>query len=171
MKTLEQKRAKYRRDAQIWRAKNPDKVKASAKRYRDEHKEEICAKKREIYAADPQKMRQRNKTNRTPEKSLLYSARRRAKERDIPFSITEEDIFIPEFCPLLGMPLVTTHSRHQDDSPSLDRIEPHKGYVRGNVWVISCRANRIKNDATIQELAKIVNALGCGPLQGEVTCL
>jgi len=33
------------------------------------------------------------------------------------------------------------------------------GYVKGNVWVISHRANRIKNDATLLELEKLVTAL------------
>lgn len=47
----------------------------------------------------------------------------------------------------------------RDGSPTLDRIVPDKGYVRENVWVISGRANRIKNDATIEELELIAEAL------------
>lgn len=44
-------------------------------------------------------------------------------------------------------------------SPSLDHIEPEKGYVRGNVWVISYRANMIKNNATIDELQLLATNL------------
>lgn len=39
-----------------------------------------------------------------------------------------------------------------EDSPSIDKVIPELGYVRGNVWVISNKANRIKNNATLEEL-------------------
>lgn len=42
-----------------------------------------------------------------------------------------------------------------DDSYSLDRIDSSRGYVKGNIWVISLRANRIKNDSTVEELRLI----------------
>lgn len=45
----------------------------------------------------------------------------------------------------------------QDDSYSLDRIDSSKGYIKGNVWVISLRANRIKNDSTPDELRLIAD--------------
>lgn len=43
-----------------------------------------------------------------------------------------------------------------NDSPSIDRIDPKRGYVRGNVVVVSMRANSIKREATIDELRKMV---------------
>jgi hypothetical protein len=49
----------------------------------------------------------------------------------------------------------TSEKAWRDNSPSLDRIVPEKGYVRDNVLVVSYRANRIKNDATISELQQI----------------
>jgi hypothetical protein len=64
--------------------------------------------------------------------------------------ITKEDIVIPDTCPLLGTPM---------ESPSLDRIDSTKGYVKGNVWVISNRANTLKNDATLTELKTLVENL------------
>jgi hypothetical protein len=42
------------------------------------------------------------------------------------------------------------------NSPSLDRIDNSKGYIEGNVIVVSWRANNLKRDASIQELQKIV---------------
>lgn len=44
-----------------------------------------------------------------------------------------------------------------DDSYSLDRIDSSRGYVKGNIWVISLRANRIKNDSTVEELRLIAD--------------
>jgi hypothetical protein len=67
------------------------------------------------------------------------------------------DILIPSKCPVLGIPLMPNigGGRQDDHSPTLDRIIPGKGYVPGNVVVVSWRANRIKSDATIEELKKV----------------
>ena len=91
-----------------------------------------------------------------PRRDLVRWARRRAQERGIEFSIDVEDVYIPRYCPVLGIPLVPGKGRHTDSSPSLDRIDPSKGYVPGNVQIISNRANRIKNDASIAELQQII---------------
>lgn len=88
---------------------------------------------------------------------LWKSARSRAKQRGEDFSISLEDVIIPSKCPILGIPLEYHRGRPQDNSYSLDRIDPSKGYVKGNIWVISFRANRIKNDSTIEELRLIAD--------------
>jgi hypothetical protein len=90
---------------------------------------------------------------------LLKAARYRAKKAGIEFSIIVEDITIPDLCPILGIPLEKGNGRPTDNSPNIDRIDCTKGYIKGNVWVISHRANRIKNDASLEELEKIVAAL------------
>lgn len=61
-------------------------------------------------------------------------------------------------CPVFGYSF-TTNCKSADTSPSLDRIDSSLGYVEGNVWVISTRANRIKSDATLEELKLLVAAL------------
>lgn len=69
------------------------------------------------------------------------------------------DIMIPEICPVLGIPIICgTRGRKggTPNSPSIDRIEPFKGYTRGNVRIISNRANTLKNDATIEELDAVL---------------
>lgn len=78
-------------------------------------------------------------------------------ERGEDFSIELEDIVVPDKCPILGIPLEYHRGVKQDNSYSLDRIDSSKGYVKGNVWVISLRANRIKNDSTPQELRLIAD--------------
>lgn len=87
-----------------------------------------------------------------PERRLLYQARARATKAGIPFSIEEKDIFIPEACPILGIPLYRGVKNRTDNSPSLDKILPNLGYKKGNVQVISWRANRMKNDASPADL-------------------
>ena len=82
---------------------------------------------------------------------MLFQAKSRAKAKHVLFTITEKDIIIPEFCPILGIRLIKRRSKSGDNSPSLDRIVPSLGYVPGNVAVISQRANRLKGDGTIEE--------------------
>lgn len=93
------------------------------------------------------------------ERYLVIAARNRAKHKGIEFNLTVEDIFIPETCPLLGIELFRGNGVLRDSSPTLDRIDPNIGYLPQNVWVISSKANRIKQDATWQEIEMIALAL------------
>lgn len=65
------------------------------------------------------------------------------------FTITMEDIIIPERCPYLGIEFQALDKRY---GYSLDRIDSTKGYVKDNIQVISRLANIMKNNATEQEL-------------------
>jgi hypothetical protein len=94
-----------------------------------------------------------NETN--PERSLVNTARRRAKAKGIEFSITPADISVPTHCPVLGIELRRGSGGFNPTSPTIDRIDSSRGYVRGNVVVVSWRANKIKGDATKDELAAL----------------
>ena len=63
------------------------------------------------------------------------------------------DLEFPSHCPVLGLELdyFTEGKGRLENSVSFDRVDPTKGYVKGNVIVMSWRANRIKNDGTSQE--------------------
>lgn len=93
------------------------------------------------------------------DRNLWRAAQKRAKASGTPFTITKDDITIPETCPVFGTKLIVGTALFGPDSPSLDRIRPTEGYVPGNVWVISHRANMIKSDATLAELEQLVAAL------------
>jgi len=86
---------------------------------------------------------------------MVRMARSRAKQNDIPFNITKDDINVPKNCPVLGIPLIVGNNVMSDNSPTIDRIVPEKGYTKGNVVVISARANRLKSDASIYEMQQI----------------
>lgn len=100
-----------------------------------------------------------NHRRKNTERGMLMSARCRARNGGFPCTITEADIVIPEFCPVLGLKLVRSRGKPNPASPSLDKIVPELGYVPGNVWVISRRANMLKNDATLAELRLLVASL------------
>lgn len=65
---------------------------------------------------------------------------------------------LPTRCPVLGIELEYSGYKGLGHSAyaSIDRIDPTKGYDKGNVQIISYRANRIKNDATLEELRALV---------------
>lgn len=95
------------------------------------------------------------------EKKLLWAARKRAKERNLEINIEESDIVIPTHCPYLKIPLVASRPRGSSrrDVASLDRIDPTKGYIKGNIEVISHLANTMKNDATPELLLNFANEI------------
>lgn len=86
----------------------------------------------------------------------MIAKRSLSKKRELPFNLEESDIVIPDVCPVLGIPIYFgSGNGPKHNSPSLDRLVPSKGYVKGNVNIISQKANRIKNDATLDELRKV----------------
>lgn len=88
---------------------------------------------------------------------MLGNAKQRAARDGVPFDLKVADVVIPEFCPVLGLRIASSRGRPSDASPSLDKLRPELGYVRGNVSVISNRANRIKMNATAAELRRIAD--------------
>jgi|SRR2546425_614821 len=88
-------------------------------------------------------------------RELLYSVKSRAKELGLPFNLRDADVEIPERCPVLDIPLKFNNEKSGPDSPSIDRIRPEHGYVRGNVRVISMRANALKSNGKPEELLRV----------------
>lgn len=84
--------------------------------------------------------------------AMWKSAKARAEKKGLEFNIEESDIVIPEICPILEVPLEFGTKTNYDYSPSLDRIDNTKGYIKGNIQVISKKANTMKSSATLQEL-------------------
>lgn len=87
-----------------------------------------------------------------PQRRIFRAIRRKAKENGLGFDLELSDINIPDLCPLLEIPLKIGNGIKTDNSPSVDRINPKLGYVKGNVWIISDKANRMKNDGSPEEI-------------------
>lgn len=89
--------------------------------------------------------------------STLKHARDRAKKAGVEFNVSQDDLIVPEYCPVLGIKL--NLSGPMDSLPSIDRLIPALGYTKGNVHVISYKANRLKSDATPSELRQVADYL------------
>jgi hypothetical protein len=112
--------------------------------------------------ANPEKYKQylRNWERNNPRRYMIQKSRSSAKQRGIMHTITEDDLVWPTHCPILGIELCYDRDKrepHRDEYPTLDRRDNSIGYVPGNVFVISWRANRLKWMATPKELESILN--------------
>ena len=102
---------------------------------------------------------QPNNHSGTPEYRMFCHAKENARKQGVPFSIELSDIVFPEFCPIFNTPLNRNNTKTGNDSPSLDKLIPKLGYVKGNINVISYKANRIKSDASLEELTQLLDWL------------
>lgn len=149
-----------------WCARNPEKKRAAEEKYRRLRPEDAKARKRRYYRrnVEHEKARSRVWYAKNWLRFSLRSARKRALSRGIPFDIVWFDIEIPKKCPVLGIELALgVRGGFKDASPTIDRVIPEKGYVKGNVAVISKRANTIKNCGTAAEhrrIAKWIESFG-----------
>lgn len=90
-------------------------------------------------------------------RTLLRNSRYRAKRDGIRHTLKLSDIVVPTHCPVLGIRLRVSQGRASPSSPSLDRIDPRRGYTPGNVVVVSWRANEIKKDSLPDELDRVAS--------------
>jgi hypothetical protein len=90
-------------------------------------------------------------------KHLFKSLKNRAIANNIPFNLEYVDVEWPEKCPVFGVVLqYNTVDKPQNDSASFDKVIPKLGYIKGNVRIISQRANWLKQDSTIEQLENII---------------
>ncbi len=113
------------------------------------------------YADNPEKFREKSLLRYYDhlEQYMLSNARKRARDRDLEFCLSLEEIIIPDCCPYLGIPIIRERGGLRPDSPSLDRIDPTKGYISGNVIVVSHMANAMKNSASPLEFIAMAKRL------------
>lgn len=122
-------RTKMRGYQRQWRLRNVDKARAAGRDY----------------------WRERVRVD-GPVHCMLAHAKRRAKQRGVPCTISVNDIHVPTHCPVFGTPLKMNVRAVGPDSPTLDCVIPALGYVPGNVCVVSHLANRRKGNMTLADL-------------------
>lgn len=128
-----------------WAAENAGRMKELQQAWHHKHRDE-------------HKARLRKDREDNPALFMWYSAKSRAREKNLPFNIEISDVVIPPNCPIFGTPLVIgtgSGPGSNPNSPSLDRVIPSLGYVKGNIVVMSMRANAIKQNATAEEILAV----------------
>lgn len=160
-----------------WRAANPERQRRNRAawyaRNKDTPKFKACqghniarrlAKNPNLWTDNSRRFRAKNpgKWKEYQEKSayknrqhfLYVRLRARAKQQGIAFDLAEADISWPTHCPVFGIELQYDRrgATSRDNAPSFDRVNPDIGYLKGNVYVVSSKANRIKAEATLEQL-------------------
>lgn len=92
------------------------------------------------------------------ERKCLVRLKSRCKITGQDFNLEVGDLTFPTHCPVLGLELKYDNKGkgYKPDGYSVDKINPSLGYVKGNVRVISSRANLLKSNATVEELEKVL---------------
>ena len=154
-------------DGHCGRCKSCDKEKFDAYRrvWRQQNKEEEAARSRDW-------RERRRGTIDYALRRLLESSKSRAKAKELPFDLTMEWLktMIVSHCPITLQPIdwlreQVVNGTAGPNSPSIDRIIPELGYVQSNCAIISVRANRIKNDGTIDEHLRTVQYMAAQQLR------
>lgn len=152
--TPEQRAANRKATIARWKAKNAD----YDRQYYIRNKAKANEQGRDNY---------RRKKTEQPWLLLLRGAKARAAEKGIDFELDSDFIksIWTDVCPILGIPLFSavydsaprgqSKSKPHDNSPTLDRIDPLKGYTKDNVVIMSYRANMIKNCGSAEEHYRI----------------
>lgn len=161
----------HRAAVEKWRQANKERVAAYQREYRKKHPEKLKEADRRKYKkrADEIKLKQKEMRQDPnyvyPRQSypnlMNHAAKVKARKKNLPFDLTVEYIAsiwpTDNQCPVFGTLFETAaKGTSRDTSPSLDRKIPSLGYIQGNVHVISMKANRIKNDASLEDLQRIL---------------
>lgn len=81
----------------------------------------------------------------------LSTLKRRARTQAVPFDLRKTDLVLPVVCPVFGTTLVYDRNQDFENAASVDRIKPELGYIRGNIAIISLKANMMKQRCTDPE--------------------
>lgn len=156
-KYYEKHKEKLLKKHKLWYQNNKEEIRARTKAYYENNKEACSIRniKWKMENSDKFKASQNKWTAKNPKYTMYHNAKRRARELNLPFEMNWKEIFIPTHCPILG--IVLWQEGYRDSSASLDRINPKLGYVKGNIKVISLKANRIKAEGTAEEHEKIAD--------------
>lgn len=100
-------------------------------------------------ARDLRNSKQRELLSKNLESYLLGVSKARAKKWNLEHNLEQTDIIIPDLCPILNVKL----KRGTKYAPSIDRIDNNKGYIKGNILVISRLANMMKSSADLATLS------------------
>ena len=150
-----------------YRRQNPEIIQQAKQRYAEKYYQENKAKARQYYEENKEHLLQEAKVKRTGKegyiKTMLHSARNRAKKKGWDFDLDLEELLsiAPDHCPVDGLPF--DWKRRLDDDrtlpltvPSLDRIDSSRGYTKDNVMIIGDKWNRWKSNMNLDNLELLI---------------
>lgn len=132
--------------ASRWAKENKEQRHETRKKHRELNKDKYNKYQQEYYL---------KQTKENPKGLLLRRMRASANSRGLECTVTVDDIVIPKVCPILNIPLEFHKGTHKNNSISVDRIDTTKGYIPGNIAIISFKANTLKGNMTLSEIDRL----------------
>lgn len=140
------------------------------KQYYQKNKEKILENSKKRWREKPDAVRKNHKDLYSTKDGRLIrlwgSIKRRCKDKGLDCDLSLEYLreIAPDFCPVFGVKLKwdgwgENNQRASEDSPSVDKIDPNKGYTKDNIIIISWKANRLKSNANYEDLFIVANWL------------
>jgi hypothetical protein len=99
---------------------------------------------------------------------MIRNVKYSSKRRNLDFDLDYKDITLPRYCPLLNIELNYNNQKSHKilnlgndyenlsfndiSRATVDRIDNSKGYVKGNIIILSRLANAMKNEANFEQL-------------------
>ena len=143
-----------------WKAKKA----AYQRDYRKTHHKSMRDSEKKTYqkTADARCTHQRDYRKNNLPAVMFCTARKKSQRLELPFDLTTDYISsiwpADDCCPILKTQFeIASKGSNRNTSASIDRVVPDKGYTRGNVVIISMLANRIKNNATAEQVQAVGN--------------
>lgn len=142
----------------LYRKTNKERTLKNARKFRLLHREERNKSNNDYRKERKEKAKENPKLAKLYKAhALLSGSRKNAKIHNVEHTLVLNDLInIPKLCPVLGIPLNLTADKCSCNSPSVDRIDPKKGYTKDNICIISHKANFLKSDATLKEINMII---------------
>lgn len=148
-------REKNREAARKRRIEHPEKAKETARKSYYKNLDVIKERLQQPEIKDKNNKRERDRRFKDPLYVLWRSARTRALAAKDEFTIEVSDLEMPSHCPILGIEINYSSKEDRNSRPSIDRVDNTKGYVKGNVRIISVQANTMKSANTLETLELI----------------
>lgn len=125
-----------------WPEDKKQRARAAHRRWKDRNKDARARYWKEYAAARP-----------TSDKLF-----RSMQSRKIFYDIDPCDIIVPDTCPICEVKMQPSNQRGGSvTSPTLDKVIPNKGYVKGNIAVICKGCNSLKGKGSASEHRRIAD--------------
>ncbi len=120
----------------------------------------------------------RSRCNRSrkhnPARTMFDSSKSRARKKGLPFNLTkgyvQELMQSTPICPALRIKLNYKGGEgFIEESPTMDRFDNSKGYVIGNVSIISRKANMMKLNGSPEDARRLAEWMTCVEATGDLT--
>ena len=143
--------------------RDKEKQKEYHKEYRRKYKDALYEKAKIYKENNREKVQTYNKKwnidrlDKDPRAVLPTRARSNAKDKNLECTISKEDFILPlpTHCPILGIPIQFNKDERKENSISIDRVDNSKGYVPGNIAIISSKANSNKGNLSIEDIKRL----------------